>query len=127
MGIEVQPFHTFSLTNGEASAAIEAGMAVMLDTNGEALKATGEPKFCGISKYEAASTEAVSVQYGFVDVQVTGTGSAGDKLEVSATAGVLQATATTTDAIVGYALEAWTTAGVIKAYIYPAFVRETIV
>jgi len=116
MGIEEQTFHLWTQENNEASADIEAGMAV--DSAG--LKATAGGNFAGICQFETPAGGQCTLRTGEVLVQVTGTGSAQASLEVSATAGVLQSTVTTGDLIVGQALEAWTAAGLIKALIKPA-------
>lgn len=115
MSKETQPFHTFSLTAGEA---IEAGMACQIEADGTCKKLeTDVSMFCGIAKFAAALGEAVTMQYGIVLAQVDGSGSAGAPLTVDATAGHLVDTATTTAAIVGYALEAWTADATIRCFI----------
>jgi len=118
MASDLFPVASINMRNEESSADIEAGMAVAYD--GTKLAQGEEEKIVGIAKFEAAAGEAVTVQHGLVNVQVTGTGSADAQLIASATAGVLASSSGTTVLVVGYALEAWTTAGTIRAFIFPS-------
>lgn len=119
---ERQPLIRFSLLC--ITAAIEAAWAVGYD--GAALAQGEEEQFAGINEFDSDVAEAMTLSYGEVSVVVTGTGSAGDALKVSATAGKLVATSTGTDLILGYAEEAWTTEDTIKAFIFPSPRRAAI-
>lgn len=124
MGIEVQPLLTWTATAGEA---IAAGAACSFDTDGTVVElVTDVSHFAGVAKYAAASGEAVTLQIGLVNVQVNGSGSAGNALTAGADAGKLDATTTGTDPIVGYAFATWTADDTIKAFIYPTFCRLAI-
>jgi hypothetical protein len=115
---ELQPLVHFSLTNAEASADVEAGMAVSY--LGKKLASGEDEKFAGIAKFTAEAGEAITLQHGIVEVQVTGTGSANAQLIQGATAGKLAASAGTTVLVLGFALEAWTAAATIRAFIFPS-------
>jgi len=124
MGIEVQPLMTFTAT---AYEAIGAGEAVSFRSDGTVEQlVTDVSHFAGVAKYAAAAGEAVTVQWGLVNVSVNGTGSAGDALTAGADAGKLDSTSTATDPIVGYAFAAWTADDTVKAFIYPNFSRLAI-
>ena len=123
MTAETQPLIRFSLN--VITAAVEAGWAVGYD--GAALAQGEEEQFAGITEFDAAVAEPATLSYGQVNVVVTGTGSAGDALKVSATAGKLVATSTATDLVLGYAEEAWTAEATIKAFIFPSPRRAALV
>jgi hypothetical protein len=114
--VQLVPEGPFNFVSGEASAAIEAGMAV--DYTGSKIAQGEEEMFLGISKFETAAGQGLSLECGLVNVQVTGTGSADDQLIVSATAGILESSATATVLVLGFALEAWTAAATIRAVIF---------
>jgi hypothetical protein len=124
MAVEIKPLASFSLTAG---AAIEAGDALSIDTDGTVVPlVTSVAAFVGVAKFAAAAGEAVTVQWGLVNVNVNATGDAGDGLTASADAGRLDDVGGTTDPLVGYALETWTADATIRAFIYPTFARLAI-
>lgn len=124
MGIEVQPIVTFTAT---AYEAIAAGAVVSFRSDGTVENLiTDVSHFAGVAKYAAAAGEAVTVQWGLVNVLVNGTGSAGDALTAGADQGKLDSTSTGTDPILGYAFAAWTADDTVKAFIYPTFARLAI-
>jgi hypothetical protein len=120
---ERQPFLRFGLL--VITAAVEAGWAVGYD--GAALAQGEEEEFAGISEFDAAVAEPATLSWGQVSVVVTGTGTKGDALKVSATSGKLVSTDNATDLIIGYAEETWTAEATIRAFVFPSPRQASIV
>jgi hypothetical protein len=106
---------TYSATSSEA---ISAGMGCEILADGAVKKLTDSKAYAGVSKFDAASGEVVTVQTGIVHVLVSAAVTALDKLTCSATAGKFR-TAVNAETVNGIALETSSGAGTIQAMMLP--------
>ena len=118
MSAALYPFGAYPSKNGEASAAIEAGMGVQILADGAVKKLLSSASYAGVAKFEEAAGDGITVEWGMVNVLVSAAVTALDALAVGATAGKFR-TAVDAENVNGIALETIGQAGTILALMLP--------
>lgn len=111
-----QPVKTFSITNASATVAKLAGVAI--NALGDYFTAGVGQHLVGVSKFETPGGDAVSVEFGFVQVLLGGTVAIGDPILPTTATGVWTA-ADGDEEFYGIAVEAGVSGALVLAWVQP--------